>query len=77
MIHAEPDSASLGLRSGIRSFDSRVRHLSLVVSSWYIRITCSCDLYPLKPHCYIVKLGFTGVYIFSIFALKRKIVGTR
>ena len=27
-------------------------------------ITCPCDLYPLTPHFYIVKLGCTGVYIF-------------
>ena len=25
---------------------------------------------PLKPHFYIVKLGFTGVYIISLFLLK-------
>ena len=25
---------------------------------------------PLKPHFYIVKPGFTGVYIFSLFLLK-------
>ena len=25
---------------------------------------------PLKPHFYIVKLGFTGVYIFFLFLLK-------
>ena len=31
-----------------------------------IRITCPCDLYPLTPHFYVVKLGFTGVYIFFI-----------
>ena len=32
---------------------------------------------PLKPHFYIVKLGFTGVYIiFFYFCLKREIVGT-
>ena len=32
---------------------------------------------PLKPHFYIVKLGFTVVYIFFVFLLKTKIVGTR
>ena len=33
---------------------------------------------PLKPHFYIVKLGFTGVYIiFSYFCSKTYIVGTR
>ena len=31
--------------------------------------TCLYDFDPLKPHFYIVKLGFTGVYIiFLIFA---------
>ena len=32
-----------------------------------IRITCLCNLYPLTPHLYIVKLGFT---FFLILALK-------
>ena len=36
-------------------------------------ITCPCDLYPLAPHFYIVKLGFTGVYIFLFFALKHRL----
>ena len=31
------------------------------------------DLYPLSPHFYIVKLGFTRVYIFLIFALKHRL----
>ena len=34
-----------------------------------IRKTCPCDLYPITPHFYIVKLGFTGVYIFFLFLL--------
>ena len=38
-----------------------------------IRITCPCDLYPLTPHFYILKLGCTGVYIFLIFALKHRL----
>ena len=38
-----------------------------------IRITCPCDLYPLTPHFYIVKLGCTGVYIFFHFALKHRL----
>ena len=32
-----------------------------------IRITCLFVLYPLSPHFYIVKLGFTGVYIIFLF----------
>ena len=35
----------------------------------YIRITCPYVLYPLTPHFYIVKLGFTGVYIIFLFLL--------
>ena len=33
----------------------------------FIRITCPCKVYLLTPHFYIVKRGFTGVYIFSYF----------
>ena len=29
----------------------------------YIRITCPCNVYPLTPHFYIVKLGFTSCLI--------------
>ena len=43
----------------------------------YTRKICLCDLYPLTPHFYIVKLGFTGVYIFPCFSFKTYIMGTR
>ena len=32
--------------------------------------TCPCNEHPLTPHFYIVKLGFTGVYIIFLFLLK-------
>ena len=32
--------------------------------------TCLYNFDPLKPHFYIVKLGFTGVYIILLFLLK-------
>ena len=32
-----------------------------------IRKTCPCNVYPLKPHFYIVNLGFAGVYLFFLF----------
>ena len=48
-----------------------------VSSNYFIMITCPCNAYPLKPHFYIVKLGFTGVYMFSYFSSKTYIVGTR
>ena len=35
----------------------------------YIMITYPCNLYPLTPHFYIVKLGFTGVYNIFLFLL--------
>ena len=35
-----------------------------------IRKTCPCNIYPLKPHFYIVKLGYAGVYLFFLFLLR-------
>ena len=35
--------------------------------------TCPCDVDPLTPHFYIVKLGFTGVFIFSSFCSKKRL----
>ena len=32
-------------------------------------LTCPCNVDPLTPHFYIVKLGFTGVYIIFLFLL--------
>ena len=43
---------------------------SIMLTRPCIRITCPCDLYPLAPHFYIVKLGFTRVYMFSYFCSK-------
>ena len=34
-----------------------------------IRLTCPCNVCPLTPHFYIVKLGFTGVYIIFLVLL--------
>ena len=34
----------------------------------YIKKTYLYNLDPLKPHFYIVKLGFTGVYIFFVIS---------
>ena len=38
---------------------------------------CPWNVYPLKPHCYIEKMGYAGVYYFSYFCSKTWIVGTR
>ena len=40
-------------------------------SRWrYIMLTSPYNVYPLTPHFYIVKLGFTEVYIISYFCSK-------
>ena len=36
----------------------------------YIRKTCPCNEYPFKPHFYIAKLGYEGVYLFFLFLLQ-------
>ena len=42
------------------------------ISKFLLNITKTClyNFDPLKPHFYIVKLGFTGVYIIFLFLLK-------
>ena len=62
---------------GINDTNSDTRHR--IICSHYskkntrdfksIMITIPCYVYPLTPHFYIVKLGFTGVYIFFLFLL--------
>ena len=32
-----------------------------------IMLTCPCNVHPLTPHFYIVKVGFKGVYIIFLF----------
>ena len=50
----------------------------LLRKTYVITKTCLYNADPLKPHFYIVKLGFTWVYIiFSYFCSKTYIVGTR
>ena len=36
----------------------------------HVTKTCPCNVYPLKPHFYIVKLGYAGVYLFFLFWLQ-------
>ena len=43
----------------------------------FIMLAFLCNVDPLTPHFCIVKLGFTGVYIFSYFCSKTLIVSTR
>ena len=34
-----------------------------------IMLTCPCNVDPLTPNFYVVKVGFTGVYIIFLFLL--------
>ena len=45
-------------------------NLLRLVKITYITKTYLYNFDPLKPHLYIVKLGFTGVYIIFLFLLK-------
>ena len=48
------------------------RHTALNTSCSEVNITTIClyNFDPLKPQFYIIKHGFTGVYIISLFLLK-------
>ena len=53
----------------------KVRH-SFPLVSWtegirYITKTCLYNFDPLKPHFYIVKLGFSGVYIIFLISAQK------
>ena len=37
---------------------------------YIIMKTCPCKVYPLKPHFYMVKLGYAGVCLFFLFLLQ-------
>ena len=55
------NQANLSLRWALMS-EGRFSH---VMARFFLCITKTClyNIEPLKPHFYIVKLGFTGVYI--------------
>ena len=40
------------------------------IHNYNIRITCLCFVYVQIPHFYIVKLGYSGVYLFFSFLLQ-------
>ena len=56
-----------------KKIDYQFINTLLLLLALFIMITSPCKVYPLTPHFYIVKLGFTGVYIiFLIFAPKHR-----
>ena len=65
-------SRTQGLQSLYRKiFYGKVKfgNIGFSIGKSDIRITCPCNEHPLTPHFYVVKLGFTGVYIFFLFLL--------
>ena len=40
------------------------------VSLLYTGLICPCNTYSIIPYLYIVKLGYTGVYLFFLFLLQ-------
>ena len=66
--------------AGLSNFPVGTRYMVLdcggtvLCTSHFITKTCLYNIDPLKPHFYIVKLGFTGVYInLLISALKHRL----
>ena len=41
-----------------------------ITQKYYIMKTCPCNEYLLIPHFYTAKLGYAGVYLFSLFLLQ-------
>ena len=52
---------------GVNVIYTAAKHKHLPI---HIRKTCPCNVYPLEPHFYIVKLGYAGVYLFFLFLLQ-------
>ena len=55
----------LDFRSGIFFLNASFPGRCLI-----IRKICPCNVYPLKHHFYIVKLGYAGLYLFFLFLLQ-------
>ena len=47
--------------------ERQIRTSQNCYNTHYIRKTCPYNEYPLKPHFYTVKLGYSGVYLLSYF----------
>ena len=53
-----------------RALDTQWKWLNKVLVMSTITKTCLYNFDPLKPHFYIVKMGFTGVYIIFLILLE-------
>ena len=55
---------------GVSHYDSYTELPSVDIAGNTITKTCPCNVYPLGPHFYIVKLGFAGVYLFFLLLIQ-------
>ena len=55
------------LNIGLKS--NKLAQICKTIWFYHITKTSLCNEHPLTPHFYIVKLGFTGVYILFLFLL--------
>ena len=72
-VGAVNEAKTLVLRVSKKIDKHLVGHLELLSSVHvflFIRKTCPCNEYPLKPHFDIVKLAYAGVYLFFLFLLQ-------
>ena len=76
-MHEEPES-SVPSQILIESCISRSVQCGIQgYGRFHITKTCLYNVDPLKPHFYIVKLGFTGVYIIFLISAQNIDCGTR
>ena len=49
------------------------KYTTCILSHLYVVLiskTCPCNVYPLKTHFYVAKMGFAGVYLVFLFLLQ-------
>ena len=66
---------SLKLLFYVKKIMKLLHHYDNHIYTWstcsgYIRKTCLCKIYPLKPHFCIAKLGFEGVHLIFLFLIQ-------
>ena len=66
VMHENKKFDNLGARLSSSSTSCRRFILQFLITK-----TCVYNFDPLKPHFYIVKLGFTGVYIIFLISAKK------
>ena len=66
---AQADNFILFYRNA--AYVNKISTNRMLVLILFITKTCLCNFDPLKPHFYIVKLGFIGVYIIFVISARK------